>query len=82
MKNKLFSPVFIIIILSILSMVIFAFSIFSNNSGYFRRYLDADIPFIYELNDTTPPDFFGPINAGTQSESVNCAAVLSIPYKY
>ncbi len=67
MKSRIFKPVFILITLSFLCLIIFAFSIFSNNSGYFRRYLDSDIPFIYELNDTTPPDFFGPIIAGTQS---------------
>jgi matrixin len=55
-----------IIIFSI-SAMIYAYSILSNSSGYPRTYADIDIPFIYELNDTTPPDYLTSIITGAET---------------
>ncbi len=48
------------------SSAILAFSIFTNSGGYARKYLDTDIPFEYLLNNTTPSNYIGPIDAGAQ----------------
>jgi len=66
MKNK---KIYLFTITSILiaSTVIFAFSILSNSSGYPRSYADSEIPFIYELNNSTPTNFLTPIIAGADS---------------
>lgn len=49
------------------SSLILSFCIISNSGGYFRRYLDADIPFFYQLHVSTPPDWIPAIDAGAQS---------------
>jgi hypothetical protein len=49
------------------SIIIYAYSILSNSSGYPRSYADIDIPFIYELNDTTPAEYLTPINTGAET---------------
>ena len=38
--------------------LLFSFSIFTNSSGFAQRYLDSDIPFSYQLNDSTPSSYF------------------------
>jgi len=53
-------------IVLLISMAIFGFSIFTNSSGYARRYLDSDIPFVYMLNNITPANYVPAIDAGTQ----------------
>ena len=63
-KDKIFKSAPFIVLL--LSMVIFGFSIFTNSSGYARRYLDSDIPFVYMLNNITPANYVPAIDAGTQ----------------
>jgi len=40
------------------------FCVFSNSIGDYRVYFDVDIPFVYQLNNTTPPEYTGPIAAG------------------
>ena len=55
-----------IIIVLITSTAILSFSIFTNSGGYARKYIDADIPFAYQLNNTTPTNYVGPIDAGAQ----------------
>ncbi len=63
-KDKiLLSAPFIVLLIS---MAIFGFSIFTNSSGYARRYLDSDIPFVYMLNNITPANYVPAIDAGTQ----------------
>jgi hypothetical protein len=37
------------------------FCILTNSQGFFRRYLDSDIPFVYQLNIQTPPEYVDPI---------------------
>ncbi len=59
----------IIILLSILLIEInslFSFSIFTNEGGYPRKYFTTNIPFIYRLNNTTPPEYVPSIDAGAQ----------------
>jgi hypothetical protein len=50
-----------------IGLVVFAqilfvgFCILTNSQGYFRRYLDSDIPLVYQLNNQTPPEYVQPI---------------------
>lgn len=44
-----------------------SFCIISNSGGHFRRYLDSDIPFYYQLHVSTPPEWIPAIDAGAQS---------------
>ena len=37
------------------------FCILTSSQGYFRRTLDAEIPFVYQINNTAPPDYLAPI---------------------
>lgn len=55
-----------IILILITSSAILSFSIFTNSGGYARKYIDLDIPFVYQLNNTTPANYVGPIDAGAQ----------------
>ncbi len=48
------------------STILFAYSVFTNETGYARRYQDSDIPFVYMLNNITPADYVPAIDAGTQ----------------
>jgi hypothetical protein len=43
-----------------------AFSIFANGSGVFRKYPNANIPFIYRLNGRTPASYYEPIRRGAE----------------
>jgi len=40
------------------------FCILTSSSGYFRRYLDNDIPFVYQINSSVPPDYIDAIERG------------------
>ncbi len=67
MKKRLFyTSIFLSLIISTFTLL-FAFSIITDNSGYARRYPDATIPFIYKLNDTTPANYFDPIDSAAQT---------------
>lgn len=57
---------FILPILFITASILYSFSIFTNSSGYARRYVDSDIPFSYQLNNSTPSNYFNAIHAGAQ----------------
>ena len=40
------------------------FCILTSSQGYFRKTLDSDIPFVYQVNSTVPPDYLAPIERG------------------
>jgi len=40
------------------------FCILTSSQGYFRKYLDNDIPFIYQINSSVPADYLAPIERG------------------
>lgn len=61
----IFKFIFVLCVL-FTAIILVGFSILTESSGYARRYLDSDIPFIYKLNDSTPPEYSGPIAAGAQ----------------
>jgi hypothetical protein len=63
-KKKMFITT---VILLFMTSLIFAFSIFTNNLGYPRKYIDSDIPFVYQLNTSTPANWIPPVDAGAQS---------------
>ncbi|MCP4709448.1 MAG: hypothetical protein GY869_12545, partial [Planctomycetes bacterium] len=66
MKKKIVSLTVIIIILA-LSNVIYAFCVFSNSDGYFRKYLDQDLPFIFQPHISTPENFLESIDDGAEA---------------
>ncbi len=46
-------------------LVLFAgFCIITNGSGAYRKYLDSDIPFVYQLHTSTPGNYIPSIEAG------------------
>ena len=52
---------------SVLAVALFTFvgfCIITNSVGEYRKYFDTDIPFLYQLNNTTPLDYFASIAAG------------------
>ena len=66
MKKSYLPAIALLLLLLIGFSSLFSFSIFTNSGGYPRKYLNANIPFIYRLNNTTPPDYVPSIDAGAQ----------------
>jgi len=67
MQNRYLYIRNLILITAVCSMAIYSFSIISNSSGYDRRYIDSDIPFVYKLNNTVPQNYIPSIEAGTET---------------
>ncbi|MEZ4764683.1 MAG: hypothetical protein R3C26_16355 [Calditrichia bacterium] len=42
-----------------LSLLFLGFCVLTSNQGFERRYLDSDIPFVYQLNNSIPLNGFG-----------------------
>lgn len=55
-----------VISLFLIGSMVLSFCIFTNSSRYFRKYLDSDIPFSYELHVSTPLDWVPAIDDGAQ----------------
>ncbi|MFQ5584300.1 MAG: hypothetical protein ACE5GL_07695, partial [Calditrichia bacterium] len=64
MKNNVSRLTIIIVAVLTISGFVYSFCILSSSQGYPRRYRDSDIPFIYKLNNSTPPDWVAPIDSG------------------
>ena len=50
-----------------ISVIFLAFSILTNSSGYYQMYLLQDIPFVYHPHNSTPVEYFAPIQAGAEA---------------
>jgi hypothetical protein len=67
MIKKLLNRTKYVILLLTASSIVWSFCIFTNSQGYYRKYLDSDIPFFYTLNSSTPPAWIPAIDAGAQT---------------
>lgn len=66
MNKYLMATIFLVLILLLEISSLFSFSIFTNEGGYPRKYFTTNIPFIYRLNNSTPPEYVPSIDAGAQ----------------
>lgn len=67
MNRSLLNRAWFLAMLFLAGSMVLSFCIISNSGGYFRRYLDSDIPFYYQLHVSTPPNWIPAIDAGAQS---------------
>ena len=56
-----------VVIAGVISTLVLGFCILTNTQGFERRYLDSDIPFVYQLNTSIPTDWIPVINAAADS---------------
>jgi hypothetical protein len=66
-SKRLINLIIISVFVLFISGILIAFSIFTNSSGYYRMYLSTDIPFVYHLHNSTPAEYFAPIEAGAEA---------------
>ena len=50
-----------------LSLLFLGFCVLTSNQGFERRYLDSDIPFVYQLNNSIPLEWIPVINTSADS---------------
>ncbi|RMG67247.1 MAG: T9SS C-terminal target domain-containing protein [Calditrichaeota bacterium] len=55
-----------LVLLFLAGLLIYSFCILTSSQGFFRRYLDSDIPFVYKINNTAPSNFIAMIDSGAQ----------------
>ncbi len=56
-----------VVIAGLISALVLGFCILTNTQGYERRYLDSDIPFVYQLNTSIPTEWIPVINDAANS---------------
>lgn len=69
MKHIVNRAAFVLMLL-LAGSIVLSFCIFTNSSRYFRKYLDADIPFDYQLHVSTPSEWIPAIDAGAEAWEV------------
>lgn len=67
MSRKLVRLIIVSIFVLLISGILLAFSIFTDSSGHYRKYFSQNIPFVYHPHNSTPAEYFAPIEAGAEA---------------
>ena len=73
------SRIFVLVIISAVT-ILYSFSILSNSDGFYRKYLLADIPFIYNVHESASQEWLDAIEAGTLTWKKVKGAYFSFSY--